>query len=102
MGLKSSAGDHLRGVRAEGSLSSLFAVPAESVVRELLAVGSGLMLPTNVSFVVVAAELGVNPGLLSSSVAPSMVLTGLVSTAVFPALAQSVLARTRESSAETV
>ena len=101
VGLKPSAGDHLRGVRAEGSLSSLFAVPAESVVRELLAVGSGLMLATNVSFVVVAAELGVKAGLLPSSVASSMVLAGLLSAVLFPALAQSVLARTRESSAET-
>ncbi len=54
---------------------------------------SGLMLATNVSFVVVAAELGVEAGLVSSSVASSMVLAGLVSAVLFPALSQSVLAR---------
>ena len=54
---------------------------------------SGLMLATNVSFVVVAAELGVGAGLLSSSVASSMVLAGLISAVLFPALSQSVLAR---------
>ncbi len=54
---------------------------------------SGLMLATNVSFVVVAAELGVQAGLLSSSVASSMVLAGLISAVLFPALSQSVLAR---------
>ncbi len=53
------------------------------------------MLATNVSFVVVAAELGVKAGLLSSSVASSMVLAVLLSAVLFPALAQSVLARTR-------
>ena len=51
------------------------------------------MLATNVSFVVVAAELGVGAGLLSSSVASSMVLAGLISAVLFPALSQSVLAR---------
>ena len=54
---------------------------------------SGLMLATNVSFVVVAAELGVEAGLLPSSVASSMVLAGLISAVLFPALSQSVLAR---------
>ena len=62
---------------------------------------SGLMLATNVSFVVVAAELGVEAGLLPSSVASSMVLAGLISAVLFPALSQSVLARTQESAAET-
>ena len=81
------------------------ALPALLYRRELGRRGtlaSGLMLATNVSFVVVAAELGVKAGLLPSSVASSMVLAGLLSAVVFPALAQSVLARTRESSAETV
>jgi Kef-type K+ transport system membrane component KefB len=54
---------------------------------------SGLMLATNVSFVVVAADLGVEAGLLPTSTASSMVLAGLVSAVLFPALSQSVLAR---------
>ena len=54
---------------------------------------SGLMLATNVSFVVVAADLGVEAGLLPSSVASSMVLAGLISAVLFPALSQSLLAR---------
>ena len=64
-------------------------------------VASGLMLATNVSFVVVAAELGVTAGLLPSSVASSMVLAGLVSAVLFPALSQSVLARTRQAAPQT-
>jgi Kef-type K+ transport system membrane component KefB len=58
--------------------------------RGLLA--SGLMLATNVSFVVVAADLGVEAGLVPSSVASSMVLAGLVSAVLFPALSQALLA----------
>ena len=54
-------------------------------------VASGLMLATNVSFIVVATELGVEAGLLSSSVASSLVLAGLLSGVLFPALAQSLL-----------
>jgi hypothetical protein len=54
---------------------------------------SGPMLETTVSFVVVAADRGVEAGLLSSSVASSLVLAGLVSAVLFPALSQSVLAR---------
>ncbi len=64
-------------------------------------VASGLMQATNVSFVVVAAELGVGAGLVSSSVASSMVLAGLLSGMLFPALAQSVLDRTRQPVVET-
>jgi len=63
------------------------------------AVASGLMLATNVSFVVVAADLGVEAGLLPSSAASSLVLAGLVSAVLFPALSQSLLAR--ESAAGT-
>ncbi len=72
------------------------ALPALLYSRELDRRGvlaSGLMLATNVSFVVVAADLGVEAGLLPSSVASSMVLAGLVSAVLFPALSQSVLAR---------
>ena len=72
------------------------ALPAVLYRRDLDRRGvlaSGLMLATNVSFVVVAAELGVKAGLLPSSVASSMVLAGLLSAVLFPALAQSVLAR---------
>ena len=54
---------------------------------------SGRMLATNVSFIVVAAELGVTAGLVSAAVASSMVLAGLISAVLFPALSQSVLAR---------
>jgi Kef-type K+ transport system membrane component KefB len=57
------------------------------------ALASGLMLATNVSFVVVAADLGVEAGLVRSSVASSMVLAGLISAVLFPALSQSLLAR---------
>ena len=58
-------------------------------------VASGLMQATNVSFVVVAAELGVGAGLVSSSVASSMVLAGLLSGVLFPAFAQSLLGRAK-------
>jgi Kef-type K+ transport system membrane component KefB len=74
------------------------ALPALLYSRELDRRGvlaSGLMLATNVSFVVVAADLGVEAGLLPSSVASSMVLAGLVSAVLFPALSQSLLARDR-------
>ncbi|MGE5228428.1 MAG: cation:proton antiporter [Deltaproteobacteria bacterium] len=72
------------------------ALPAVLFRRELDRRGvlaSGLMLATNVSFVVVAADLGVEAGLVPSSVASSLVLAGLVSAVLFPALSQSVLAR---------
>jgi Kef-type K+ transport system membrane component KefB len=57
------------------------------------ALAAGLMLATNVSFVVVAADLGVEAGLVPSSVASSLVLAGLISAVLFPALSQSLLAR---------
>ena len=72
------------------------ALPAVLFRRDLDRRGvlaSGLMLATNVSFVVVAADLGVEAGLLPSSVASSLVLAGLVSAVLFPALSQSLLAR---------
>ncbi len=73
------------------------ALPAVLFRRELDRRGmlaSGLMLATNVSFVVVAADLGVEAG-LPSSTASALVLAGLVSAVLLPALSQSVL--TRES-----
>jgi Kef-type K+ transport system membrane component KefB len=72
------------------------ALPAVLFRRDLDRRGvlaSGLMLATNVSFVVVAADLGVEAGLLPSSTASSLVLAGLLSAVLFPALSQSLLAR---------
>jgi Kef-type K+ transport system membrane component KefB len=62
------------------------------------ALAGGLMLATNVSFVVVAADLGVEAGLVRSSVASSMVLAGLISAVLFPALSQTLLARSERTS----
>ena len=72
------------------------ALPALLYHRELDRRGvlaSGLMLATNVSFVVVAADLGVEAELLPSSVASSMVLAGLISAVLFPAPRKRCLPR---------
>jgi len=57
------------------------------------AVATGLMLATNLSFIVVTAGVGVETGSITQSTASSLVLAGLLSALIFPAAAQMVLSR---------
>jgi Kef-type K+ transport system membrane component KefB len=54
---------------------------------------AGLMQATNLSFIVVAVTVGAELELISPLTASAMVMAGLVSAIVFPALAQIILAR---------
>ena len=57
------------------------------------AVAAGLMQATNVSFIVVAVTVGVELKEMLPITASSLVVAGLLSALLFPAIAQSILAR---------
>jgi Kef-type K+ transport system membrane component KefB len=71
-------------------------VPALLYVRAVgrrLAVTGGLLQATTLTFVIVATEIGLETGKLTQATAAALVAAGLLSAAVFPAVAARLLAR---------
>jgi len=93
--------------RAAFFLVALFAVHTIPVLlyrpfltwRECLA--SGLLQSTNLSFIVVAVTVGTEMGQLRGVNGSALILAGLVSALVFPAIATSLLGGAKERSDET-
>jgi Kef-type K+ transport system membrane component KefB len=76
------------------ALLAVRAVPALLYVRLIgrrRAIVAGLMQATTLTFVIVAAQLGVATGQLSQTSAASLLAAGLLSAALFPALALQLL-----------
>jgi uncharacterized membrane protein YfcA len=57
------------------------------------AIAAGLMQATSLSFLVAAAQIGVELGKLDEAAAAGLVAGGVISVLVFPALALKILAR---------
>lgn len=66
--------------------------------REMVA--SGLMMSTNLSFIVVAATVGIELNVMRQVTATALILAGLLSAALFPAIAQSLISRSGAPAAE--
>ena len=56
------------------------------------AAASGLLLSTSLPFIVAGTQIGVEAGLITTSIAGAMVAAGLVSALVFPAVSLALLA----------
>jgi Kef-type K+ transport system membrane component KefB len=70
------------------------AVPAVLYVRligQRQAVAAGLMQATNLTFVIVATELGTTTGKISQSAGAALLVAGLLSASIFPAAAARLL-----------
>ncbi len=76
------------------ALLVVHAVPALAYVRLLgrrRAAAAGLMLATNLTFVIVATEIGTASGEISHATGAALLVAGLLSATLFPALAVKLL-----------